>query len=134
MKYSIFILFFIGITLSGILFIENVEASETLRFSDYLKLIVDGQIELIYQNNALIKQQQMIIDQIQLTNILLKGDKDIFVSGVTDRYKLMQWDSSSSCVYYDKLLHVEKSNITCPEIGLTKDQFNEKYTLGIPEN
>ena len=116
-----FFLIFVVVTIIGLFLIESVEASETLRFSDYLKLIVDGQIELMLQNNVLIKQQQMIIDEMQLTNILLKGDKDIFVPGITDRYKLMSWDSSSSCVHYDKLLHIEKSNVTCPESGLTKD-------------
>ena len=132
MKYSILI--FIAIALSGILFVDNIEASETLRFSDYLRFIVEGQSELVSQNEVLIKQQRMIIDEMQLTNILLKGDKDIFVPGVTDRYKMMSWDSSSSCVHYDKLLHIEKSSITCPEIGLTKDQFKKKYVLGMPEN
>jgi len=134
MKYQIFVLLFVGIVISGILLIEDVEASTIKSFSEYLKMIVDGQIELTSQNNVLIKQQQMIIDEMQLTNILLKGDKNIFVPGITDRYKLMSWDSSSSCVYYDKLLHIEKSNTTCPEVGLTKGIFNKKYVLGIFED
>ena len=85
-----------------------------------------GQGELILQNDRIIQQNEDIIT-------LLKGDRSIFVAGLTDRYVLLKWDGYGICTYFDKLLQEEESNTTCPVNNLTRDEFTSLIT-GNPEN
>jgi len=111
---------------------ESVDASETIRFSEYLNMLVQGQLELIQQNNALIDQNWIIIDSLNMTNQLLKGNSEIFVAGLTDRYDVLEYSTSSTCTFYDRLEREIKTE-TCPIQGLTKDAFNAIIT-GSPQN
>jgi len=122
----------IGVIVIVIALSENADASTIPKFSEYLSIIAQGQIELMHQNSALIDQQHMIIDELKITNQLLMGNSNIFVAGVTDRFDIMEYRNEGSCTYYDRLEKVVQ--ITgCPITGLTKNQFNSLIT-GNPEN
>ncbi len=71
---------------------------------------------------------QDIIDELRLTNTLLKGNLNIFVPGMTERYDLLEYESPGSCHYYDRLEREYHSNSGCPVTGMTKDSFNAMIT------
>lgn len=122
----------IGVIVVVIALSENVDASETVRFSEYLGMIVQGHIELADQNDMLIQQQQTIIDKLQLTNKLLKGNSNIFVAGITDRYIPMEFVRTGQYVCYDRIQQ-EIVKESCGLGALTRSQFNS-LTTGNPEN
>ena len=89
-----------------------------------LNVFAQGLLEMVNQNDVIIQQNYEIIT-------LLKGDRSIFVAGMTERYDLVTYIDYGSCEYFDRLDQTLKTG-TCPTKGLTKDQFNSLIT-GQPE-
>lgn len=103
----------------------SVDASTISDLTMALQVFVDSQTELIYQNDRLIEQNDTIIE-------LMKGNRNIFVPGLTDRYDMLEFIGTGQCVVYDRLeREIQKG--TCPVSNLTKSQFNSLVT-GQPEN
>ena len=111
---------------------QDAGASTISDIATALNVFAQGQAELIYQNDRLIEQQDLLLEQTIITNRLLMGDNNIFVAGLTDRYDLLEYQSAGSCVYYDRLEKESHSNTGCPITGLTKEQFISMIT-GNPE-
>jgi len=97
-----------------------------------LDVFIDVQSDIISQNNEIIIQNEVMIEQNDIMIQLLKGNKNIFVPQLTDRYDIIGFRSSSICEYYDRL-ELDIRTGTCPVTGLTKSQFNSMIT-GNPEN
>ena len=119
------IMVIIVLSIGFIVIIPNVDASSLSDLTVALQIFVDGQAELIYQNDRLIEQNNIIIQ-------LLKGNQNIFVPGLTDRYDIREYSSYGECIFYDRLQKDTKSE-TCPIKGLSKNTFNSLIT-GLPEN
>ena len=125
--FGLVVMFSVAIALS-----QTADASTISNFATYFKVMAEGQLDLIHQNDVIVKQQQMIIEEIRITNTLLKGNSNIFVAGITERYDILEYNTMGSCVFYDRLEREIKTE-TCPVIGLTKDAFNSLIT-GNPQN
>lgn len=125
---KIIIIFLIGMIISfTVSFVVSsyAYADEKNPIVQILEIFVDTQFDLVNQNNVIIEQNYVIIE-------LLKGDRDIFVAGINDRYKLMKYVNYGNCEFYDKLLEITETG-TCPITGMTKDQFNSMLNAK-PEN
>lgn len=121
-----------GVFIVSMFVTQDVDASEAMKFSDYLSMIAQGQIELLHQNNAMIQQQQMIINELQLTNKLLMGNSNIYVAGVTDQYIPMEFIMTGQYMCYDRIQQ-EIVKQSCELGALTKNEF--KFLVsGKPEN
>lgn len=116
MKRNTTIIVVTVLTIGFVAITPNVDASSLSDLAVALQVFAEGQAELIYQNDRLIEQNDDIIE-------LLKGNHNIFVPGLTDRYDVLEYRSYGECTFYDRLERDIKTE-TCPITGLTKDQFN----------
>ncbi len=91
-----------------------------------LNVFADGQMELVQQNNVLIKQNAVIIE-------LLLSDRSIFIAGLTDRYIPMEWIRYGTIECFDRLTQQIVQHSCELDPNITRDQFNSLVT-GNPES
>lgn len=111
---------------------NEVLATPLNDFLIVLDVFIEVQSDIISQNDEIITQNYIMIEQNDIMIQLLKGNSNIFVPQLTDRYDIMEYRSNGECVFYDRLEKDVKSE-TCPIVGLTKDQFNSMLA-GNPQN